>query len=789
MDLLCTEKMASKFSRRVTTGCLVVPILVLLAHLTHGGILLGQQPSRGTEQVKLNFPDPLPMKLLVEYVSNRLDIKIIYDEEISSKKISIKAPSEIPADSLLNLLESALKMNGMALVDADINGWKKIVPSKDLVQIAKPSDDLKLADVKGTIAVTQAFSLTHVEPSKISAIIKPFLTEPGANVIELPEQQLIIITDYAPNLARIAKLIDTVDAAGPSSAVEYYEVQHVEAKGLAQQISQMLAAKAKTQGDATKTFDVSADERTNQLVLVGPEELLKDVLQLIKTLDVPLGLKTEVYSFRYVAAERIDKLVQGLVDPLTLKRLYRSAIDTEDNLLVVTAPPEIHEQIQLLSRQMDIESKRPGSSVKFYKLKNADAEQVIQTLQSIQQSGNSPFGPLSGNISPGTARGISPLGRGPTGTAGYSLGQPYQNQYVPGANFPATPGQNPPTQPPAFQPDAQAIQNQQDQQAATFQQTADTAEVSSLPTSARVTADPYTNSIIVLGDRNSQEIYKNLIEYLDKKRPQVMIEARFVIIDTSDDYSLGVELSYGDRSGASRLFQFTSFGLSMVDPTNGALSIIPGRGLNTALVDPEDGDAVLRALATHTRARVLSVPRVLVDDNSTGSLASVSEVPFTSVNASTTVATTSFAGFAEAGTTIEVTPRIGEDDHLSVDYVVTVNSFTGTGGAGVPPPRQTDEISSTVTIPDGHTVIVGGLNRQNVSVDTEGLPIIENIPLLRRLAGVETDSRSKTTLFVFLKPTILRDDKFRDLRYISDKSLNCAGCKQNFPQGKPMLVR
>ncbi len=222
---------------------------------------------------------------------------------------------------------------------------------------------------------------------------------------------------------------------------------------------------------------------------------------------------------------------------------------------------------------------------------------------------------------------------------------------------------------------------------------------------------------------------------------------------------------------------------------NGALSLIPGRGLNWTLINPEEGDAVLRALATHRRARVLSVPRVLVNDNSTGTLASVTEVPFTSVNASNTVATTSFAGFAEAGTTIEVTPRISEDDHLVLDYVITLNSFTGTGGGGVPPPRQTDEVRSTVTIPDGHTVIVGGLNRQNNSWSRDGIPYLEKIPILRELTGIETKAGSRTTLFVFLRPVILRDDKFRDLQYLSGKALNRAGCQKNYPASRPMLIK
>ncbi|MEL6897311.1 MAG: hypothetical protein AAFP90_14510 [Planctomycetota bacterium] len=73
------------------------------------------------------------------------------------------------------------------------------------------------------------------------------------------------------------------------------------------------------------------------------------------------------------------------------------------------------------------------------------------------------------------------------------------------------------------------------------------------------------------------------------------------------------------------------------------LQILPGTGFNGTLVDPSTADVIVRALASHREARVLSTPKILVDDNAEGQLTSVSEVPFTSVNASNTVATTSFA--------------------------------------------------------------------------------------------------------------------------------------------------
>lgn len=714
--------------------------------------------------VKLTFPDQTELTLLVEYVSKRLGIKILYDEQVAGKRITVKAPNEIPASSLLNVLESALKIKGLALIDADVAGWKQIVPIKDLAQIAQPASG-PMDDRDNTEAITQAFPLKHVAPEKLAQIVKPFLTEPGANTITVPEQNLLIITDYARNLKRIAKLVETIDQAGPPSEVQFYKVNHLQAAALAQQIRETLAARLKSQ-TMPVIYDVTHDERTNQLLIVAPRELVEQIIKLAQTLDVPLGQKTEFYAFQFVAAERIDKLAKELFDPLTINRLYRSAIDGDDNMLIVTAPENVHERIRWLRDEMDVESKRPGSSVQFYKLKNASADEVLATLQSVQQNGN--YSPSLGKSGP---RGVSSLGRGLAGDAGD--GTTNAASPIPSPNNPAT------NVPPP--------QTVSEQSAAASVNEAPTS-LAFAPDAARVTADPFTNSIIVVGDRSVQEVYRSLIEFLDKKRPQVMIEARVVIIDTSNGFSLGVELAGGDRAGR-RMLQFTSFGLSTVEPATGALALVPGRGLNWTLVDPGDAEAVIKAISSNHRARVLSAPRVLVNDNSTGTLASVTEVPFTSVNASSTVATTSFAGFAEAGTTIEVTPRISEDDHLVLDYVVTLNSFTGAGKDGVPPPRQTDEVRSTVTIPDGHTVIVGGLNRCNTSKGYEGVPGLARIPIVRSLTGVHTDADSHTTLFVFLRPVILRDDKFRDLQYLSERDARCAETCPTYPQSLPLLMK
>ena len=99
-----------------------------------------------------------------------------------------------------------------------------------------------------------------------------------------------------------------------------------------------------------------------------------------------------------------------------------------------------------------------------------------------------------------------------------------------------------------------------------------------VPGEARITVDQPTNTIIVIADRAAQQMYEELVTYLDHRPLQVMIEAKVVIIDTSNDFSLGVDLRLRNCDKIGNILTFTQFGVARSIPVSGALSIVPGRG-------------------------------------------------------------------------------------------------------------------------------------------------------------------------------------------------------------------
>jgi len=717
------------------------------------------------EMIQLDFPPNMEIRVLIEYVSKRLNLNILYDEADGKKRVTVSSPARIPKDSLLGLFQSILKMSDLALIDADQPGWKRIVPNKDLLSITAgvASQPSGVTIAESADVITQIFELRNAGASFVEGLIKPFLSKPGGNSFTIPDRNLIVVTDYAGRLRRIVPFIELLDKPGEKATMRFVPVRNLHAADLARQVSSLLSEKDRLspgEGKAAQhKLALAPEPRTNQIVLIGDDDLAAEALDLIKALDVPVNAETRSYRLRHVAPQRIDKLARDLVGASELKDLYKSSVDAESGMLMVTAPEELHKKIASLCQELDVADADPERShVQFYKLLNTTASNVLSTIRAMD-SGDQSLVKLM--VEPGAPQ--SDNFNGPNNPPGQV-----------GAEPPKPPFYRP-TSGPASQPSEEAAP------AATPSITAKTKD-------ATITADINTNTLIVVAPPAAQRIYKQLIHQLDKRRPQVMIEVTLVTLDNSNSLSLGVDLSRAGLTTDPQYVVFSSFDLSKVNSTTGSLAITPGTGFNGTLIGPDSINAVIRALSTCGNSRILSAPRVLVNDNSSASLSSVSEAPFTSVNASQTVATTTFAGYASAGTTVTVTPHISEGDHLQLQYTITLNSFSGKGSGGVPPPRQTNQVNSEVTVPDGYTVIVGGLNRKDSSKTASKVPLLGDVPILGHLFSSDSINDSESTLFVFIRPIILRDDKFEDMKYFAERDLAIAGRPSNYPSSNPIVM-
>lgn len=786
--------------RRIAAGLLFLMMAAWWSCCDAAPAQEGDETEKPT--VLLQFPGEHDLATLVDYVSQRLQIKIMYDGNLATRKINIRAPKDVPVESLLGVLQSALRMNGLALIDTNTPGWKRVVDVARLHEGAVEQDaQSAIKKSGGETPVTQVFVLQHADPAQLEQSIRPFLSSgsttgvptASANILALKEQRMLIVTDFASNIVRLERLIKLIDQPRESVVTRFVPTRVLDAKTLSEKIEKLLDARRRASGQApdataSRGAEVAFDERTNKVILVGTQQDVQHLEEYLKTLDVPVDIRTEVYAPRRLAAERLQRIVTSMLEVRESRPVFRVAVDEDQNLLIVSTTDAFHLEIESILQRLDtsVAETDRNSPVRYYKLKYATADELLGTIRNLE-------GALRNGQKSTAAADKQTQGRFDLDQSRNSKGVSRPETAVPD-DVMSRSGQLP--QEVVDKVAGAAAQLNGPRNEPTAQKSELTVDVEPKPLSiteavgrARITADAAANMLIIVATPDVHEVYADLIKKLDQPRPQVMIEAKLVVIDTSDDFTLGVEFSAGDRSGPEKLFAFSSYGFSEVNRTTGALSILPGLGFNGVLVDPSVADVILRAVSNHRRAKVISSPRILVNDHATGYLTSVTEVPFSSFNTFNNVSSTSFAGYAEAGTTVTVTPHISEGEQLNLEYTFTMNAFQASASTSGPPPRQTDEIESTVTIPDGHTIIVGGLNRSNHAVTRDSIPFLEQIPIVEYLISKNTSQMSGTTLFVFIRPVILRDDKFRDLKMLSERDTGRANVPGTFPQSRPILVR
>jgi type II secretory pathway component GspD/PulD (secretin) len=298
-----------------------------------------------------------------------------------------------------------------------------------------------------------------------------------------------------------------------------------------------------------------------------------------------------------------------------------------------------------------------------------------------------------------------------------------------------------------------------------------------------VTPDTGNNQIVVKAPRKLQPQFKRLIDRLDLRRPQVFVDCKIVAVTESDSSRLAFETQLINAQGTGGALN-TNFGLGSLTTTSGTTTsggflspktVATGLGgITAAVIKSDQVPIVLTAVANSTDARIISSPKLLVDDNEEASVSSINRVPTstTSQNGNGTAITAQGAD-AEAGTTLSVTPQISEGGYLNLAFDIELSSFTGpavsSGGVQLAPPSQVNNLSSTsVTLPSDYSIVVGGLTFENLSNGVIKVPLLGDLPLVGFLFQDQTKSSSRTTLYVFITPRIMRDPNFLDLTLLTE---------------------
>ncbi|MDI6807504.1 MAG: secretin N-terminal domain-containing protein [Candidatus Eisenbacteria bacterium] len=261
-----------------------------------------------------------------------------------------------------------------------------------------------------------------------------------------------------------------------------------------------------------------------------------------------------------------------------------------------------------------------------------------------------------------------------------------------------------------------------------------------------IEVDERTGSLIVRDIASSIAELEKLVAELDTPTPQVEITARLVDIDVTASRELGVVWSGGRTESAGGWQGKTGVN----SPVGSAIGTMNFRTTGGTL----GLDAILQALESENKATIISNPRITTADNREARIIVGKKIPLIVSD----IAGNPITQLTTIGIQLLVRPHIISDGRITMDLHPEVSDLsaqaTVQGGVII----NTSEADTRVTVLDGETAVIGGLTRTNESVLKRRVPLLARIPLLGRLFGSSSLSKSKRELVIFVTPKIIEPD-------------------------------
>jgi general secretion pathway protein D len=740
--------------------------------------------ANGNAMLELDLPEKLNIIDLIDLVGKYLQLDYMYDDTLVRGEVALKLQGPIKVKDLYPLLESVLKFRGFVMTRK--GNLVTIVPAADALNIdptLQPEGQIQLGD----IVITRVFNLKYIDATSAQNLLTNMKL--GANITPILETGTLIVTEYAYRMARVEELLEMVDQPGTPKEFRFRQLKYTMAatlapkiKTLAEQIgtvSVTIAAPtpeqppvrrirgrpAPTPAPAAQTTAakegvyLDSDERTNRILMIGLGDDLAVVNDLIDALDVEQqDLRTlRLYDIQHVGAEEVVKKLQELgiiggtapttgritagapartvpgrdAGGQTPQPAAAAASETEPlveqpqvvviestNSLLVNATPEQHTKIATIISYVDSVTLEQAIPYVIYGLENQDPVKLGEVLQKL-----------------------------------------IQETVI------------------------------EDKEGKITQTTIKKTEENII-----IVPDENTFSIIVYATKKNQEWIGNLIKQLDKRRPQVLIDVSLVEITKNEEFTYDLSLLTnltGDLAANNIAIiggaPFTS-ATSSASVIEAGFNLLDKDGKPTKRVRGFYSDGpiqmLLDAIDSKGYGRILARPKILVNDNEEGKINTTqrtyvaeSQLYYPSGTATGTgttlepVVTTTYTPY-EAKIELVITPHISEGELLRLDVMMTREDFEKQEAG--PPDYATSNIDTTVTVPDGSTIILGGLTKLKQAKSGNKVPLLGDIPIAGALFRSASNTQDDRHLYIFVKANILRPDQtakgLAQLQQISERN-------------------
>ena len=697
--------------------------------------LFAQEDEMKKEAPALNW-DAAPVDIVLQTYSEQTDRTILKDPETPNPTITLKTREgqKLTKEEYLHAIEVVLEMNGIHL---EPYGEKFIraLPRKDLRKKGIPlvGADTKLGESEKVVSMWIPFK--NIATDEAQKALEGFKSNSGLLLV-FERTNSILVTDTEQNINRMLEVARAIDVASPVMENVFVEqIKNASASDIKQALEAIVQESQKEQEKNGKGVSNAA----NQAATIPARPTGSGRI---------LGVNRSNQQNAQPAAPEVNaSLVTNVSD--ADRGMIRGKVlilaDERSNKLIIVTQKSNMDFFKKVIEQLDIET-TPDTVVKVYRLKYAEAEEVSDMINDL------------------------------IGNAAGSKSSSKQNQNAnaksgSGANLTRNSGSGTSTA-------AKTPANQRSGEAKAGELTKD---------NTTVLADKRINGLVVMTNKDLVPVIEQIIEAMDVKLSQVLIETCIVEVNLNDTVKTGIDWVHqiSERQAMSGGGGSTSRGSALGSIATGGVTpgaIPTGSGLNyMGLSKKLNVGAVIEASKSDSRTKYLASPIIMTVDNKEATIEATQMrymlTGFTSSGTSySTIAVPNYAQ-KEIGITIKTTPKINpngtvmltvEEEYSQLvekGQVIQTNSgMAGTGGTGGGlmnvdvDTTITRKMSADISLENHQTVVIGGLVETKVVQNDAGIPILKDIPWIGRyLFGKTEDTEERKELLVFMTPYVLED--------------------------------
>ncbi|KRC30529.1 type II secretion system protein GspD [Acidovorax sp. Root219] len=658
--------------------------------------------------------------------------------------------------------------------------------------------------MRGNEPVTLNFANAEIE-----AVARTMATITGRNVVVDPrvKGQLTLITERAvPPSAAFQQFLAALRLQGftvVESAGLYKVVPEADAKlqsgsvgvsesgsargtpGGGQIVTQIFKLNYENAGNLVPVLrplispnnTINVNPGNNSLVITDYADNLQRLGRIIAAMDVSNASDVEIIPLRNALAVDLAPLVARLIDggsgaaPAAAQGQADTSFKTtllaeprSNSLILRAANPARVAMVRALVDKLD-QPPVPGSSastgnIHVVYLKNADATKLATTLRAAMAS-------MGGNASGGASASTPAISGGGAPSSSLSGGGSNSGGLSGGSNSSSNSSLG-------------GLGSSSGMGAGSGMGSANSNQPS---TGGQIQADPTTNSLIITAPEPLFRQLRAVIDQLDGRRAQVLVESMIVevsatklaefgiqwqgVLGKQGDGTVGVIGTNSVQGGGANILNVTgalaSGSTSAITSAASTLS----KGLNLALAPRINGQYYLGALANFLQnsgdANVLSTPNLMTLDNEEARIVIGNNVPFPTGSYANTGGSNTVNPFTtverkDVGLMLKVRPQISENGTVKMSIYQEVSKIDRATLSDVNGPTTSKRsIESNVVVDDGNIIVLGGLLEDSYSQGEDKVPVMGDLPLVGGLFRSENRTRNKTNLMVFLRPVVVRD--------------------------------